>query len=163
MTFYKIPGRKLCMLLLIAAGLQLSTGLHARETTSPEGYSTRIEVTPLLRTTMTSSGQPIVYPKTDSPQVTAVKVEIPPGAETGWHEHPYPCYACILSGTLTVETKDGKPRELFAGEALVEVVNTPHNGINKSKEPVVLVMFVTGEVGKPFTIRLPSASSTPEK
>lgn len=131
--------------------------LHGEAREPEEGYSRQIEVAPLLRTTMTSSGQPIAYPKTDSPELTAVKVTIPPGAQTGWHEHPYPCYAYILSGTLTVETKDGKPRELLPGEALVEVVNTAHNGINKGTEPVVLVMFVTGEKDKPFTVRLPNA------
>ena len=119
------------------------------------GYSNEIAIEPLLRTSMTSSGDPIVYPQTSAPQVTAVKVTIPPGASTGWHEHPFPCYAYILSGTLHVAL-DGKPDHvLLPGEALVEVVNTPHNGINKGTEPVVLVMFATGEVGKPISIRLP--------
>lgn len=153
-------GRKLFFLL--TAGLALVAGIRADEPGIPEGYSQQIGVTPLLRTTMTASGQPIQYPETGSPQVTAVKVRIPPGAETGWHEHPYPCYAYILSGTLTVEIRGGKTRELLPGEALVEVVNTPHNGINKSDKPVELVMFVTGEVGKPFTVRIPQPDHSPE-
>lgn len=119
------------------------------------GYSNQIVIEPLLRTSMTSSGQPIAYPQTSAPLVTAVKVTIPPGASTGWHEHPFPCYAYMLSGTLNVEL-EGKPAHvLLPGEAMVEVVNTPHNGINKGTEPVVLVMFATGEVGKPISIRLP--------
>ncbi|MFA7233029.1 MAG: cupin domain-containing protein [Terrimicrobiaceae bacterium] len=141
-------------LLLAAAGL-LAADLNAKEPVSGEGYARQIEVTPLLRTATTSSGQPIAYPATESPQVTAVLVEIPPGAETGWHEHPYPCYAYVLSGALTVEVKGQKRRELLPGEALVEVVGTPHNGMNKGAEPVRLVMFVTGEAGKPFTVRVP--------
>ena len=51
--------------------------------------------------------------------------------------------------------KGEKPRELHAGEALVEVVNTSHNGVNKGSEPVRLVLFVTGEKDKPFTVRVP--------
>ncbi|MEI8311446.1 MAG: cupin domain-containing protein [Verrucomicrobiota bacterium] len=141
-------------LLLAATGL-LAADLDAREPVSGEGYTKQIVVTPLLRTTKTACGQPIAYPKTDSPQVTAVMVDIPPGAETGWHQHPFPCYAYILSGKLTVEVKGEKPRELHAGEALVEVVNTTHNGMNKGTEPVRLVMFATGEEDKPFTVRVP--------
>jgi len=137
-------------LLLLVAGLQLATGHE------PEGYSHQIQVTPILKTSVTASGEKIAYPKTNSPQVTAVKVVIPPGAETGWHEHPYPCYAYILSGTLTVEIRGQKPRVLHPGDALVETVNTLHNGTNKGREPVRLVMFVTGETGKPFTIRMPA-------
>lgn len=141
-------------MLLAAAGV-FSLALQAREPVSGEGYTQQIKVTPLLRTTKTTSGQPIAYPVTDSPQVTAVLVEIPPGAETGWHQHPFPCYAYILSGKLTVEVEGDKPRELSAGEALVEVVNTTHNGTNKGTEPVRLVMFVTGVTDKPFTVRVP--------
>ena len=142
------------ILFLAAAGL-LRADLRAKEPVSGEGYTKQIVVTPILRTTKTASGQPIAYPKTGSPQVTAVLVEIPPGAQTGWHVHPFPCYAYIMSGKLTVKIQGKKPRELRAGEALVETVNTPHNGMNKGSVPVRLVMFVTGETDKPFTVRVP--------
>ena len=145
-------------LFLAAAGL-LAVDLRAKEPVSGDGYTQQIVVTPILCTTRTASGQPIAYPKTGSPQVTAVLVEIPPGAETGWHVHPYPCYAYILSGKLTVKIQGKKPRELRAGDALVEVVNTPHNGMNKGREPVRLVMFVTAEAGKPFTVRIPAPAT----
>lgn len=152
-------GFRIC-LLLAAAG---AADLGAREPVTGEGYTRQIQVTPLLSTTKTASGQAIVYPKTHSPQVTGVMVEIPPGAQTGWHQHPYPCYAYILSGELTVEVEGDKPRKLHAGEALVEVVNTTHNGMNQGDKPVRLVMFVTGEEGKPFTVRVPAPSTPKEK
>ena len=142
------------LLMLASAGLCLPA-LNARNKSSGEGYTKQISVTPLLCTAKTACGQAIAYPKTNSPQVTAVLVDIPPGAETGWHQHPFPCYAYILSGKLTVEVKGEKPRELHAGEPLVEVVNTTHNGVNKGSEPVRLVLFVTGEKDKPFTVRVP--------
>jgi len=144
------------LLLLAAIG---AGDLFAREPASGEGYAKQIQVTPLFSTTKTASGQPIAYPKTDSPQVTAVTVEIPPGTETGWHQHPYPCYAYVLAGELTVEVKGGKAHKLRAGEALVEVVNTTHNGINKGTKPVRLVMFATGEKDKPFTVRVPDSTA----
>ncbi len=134
----------------------------AKEPPSAEGYSAQIQIEPLLRSTKTASGAPMTYPSTDKPQVTALRVTIPPGASTGWHEHPFPCYAYILSGVLTVEFPKGEPQVLHPGEALVEVVNTPHNGINRGTEPVELVMFATGEVGKPITIRLPSPLASPQ-
>lgn len=117
------------------------------------GYRPVIKVTPLLQTTTTAAGQPIAYPKVDDPQVTAVRVEIPPGAETGWHRHPFPCYGYILSGELVVEMEGGRTEQLKAGQALVEVVNMLHNGRNAGTEPVTLVMFVTGEKDHPFTVK----------
>ncbi|MFZ4682735.1 MAG: hypothetical protein ACOYMS_09550 [Terrimicrobiaceae bacterium] len=81
----------------------LTAGCLRAEPDDSEGYKKEIQVTPLLRTTTTVAGQPIVYPKTDDAQVTAVHVEIPPGTQTGWHKHPFPCFAYILSGTLDLE------------------------------------------------------------
>jgi len=145
----------MCGLLLFAAPGLFAADLNAKEPVSDEGYTKQIAVTTLLRATRTASGQPIAYPVTGSPEVTAVLVEIPPGAQTGWHQHPYPCYAYILSGKLILEVKGQKPREIVAGEALVEAVNATHRGTNKGTEPVRLVMFVTEEADKPFTVRVP--------
>lgn len=124
----------------------------------PEGYASKVRVTPLLKTSVTSSGDPVAYLRTDQPEVTAVEVEIPPGAETGWHRHPVPCYAYILAGSLEVELETGRTNSLKAGQALVETVGVAHNGRNRGTEPVRLVMFITGEKGKPFTVPAPSAS-----
>lgn len=129
--------------------------VFAGDPSASEGYRKEIEIVPLLRTTMDAAGQPLVYPKTEQPQVTAVMVEIPPGAQTGWHKHPYPCFAYILSGSLTVEMEGGKVHELTAGQAMAESVNVMHNGKNTGVEPVKLVMFVMGEREKPFTERAP--------
>ena len=110
-------------------------------------------MTPLLSTRTTSIGQPIEYPRTSNPEVTALEVEIAPGKQTGWHTHPYPTYGYILTGALTIEIKGGKRIHYAAGEAFAEVVGVPHNGITRGKEPVRLLVFFTGEVGKPFTVR----------
>ena len=82
-------------------------------------------------------------------------VEIPGGAETGWHEHPFPCYAYVVSGEIFVDVQGGATNRFTAGQALVESVNMLHNGRNPGPEPARLVMFVMGEKGKPFTVREP--------
>lgn len=137
----------------IVAALFLGILIASAEPPSFQGYQNVIKVTPLLKSTETLAGQPIVYPTVAQPQVTAAMVEIPPGAETGWHQHPYPCYAYLLSGQLTVELADGTKHEIKAGEAFAESVNLAHNGKNTGTETVRLVMFVTGEVDKPFTVK----------
>jgi len=138
-------------LFLLAATL-LAAQLHA-EPNGSEGYKKEIQVALLMRTTATVAGQPIVYPQTDKAEVTAVQVEIPPGTETGWHRHPFPCFAYILSGALDVSMEGGKSVHLTAGQAMAESVNILHNGKNNGPEPVKLVLFVMGEKEKPFTER----------
>lgn len=140
------------LIFLVAVGLcGMSWPAEAQEVR--DGYRREIQVQPLLRTTTDAAGQPLVYPQTDQPQITAVKVEIPPGAQTGWHKHPYPCVAYVLSGSLSVEMEGGKTHEISAGQALTESVNVLHNGKNIGTEPVKLVMFVMGAKDKPFTVK----------
>lgn len=140
---------------LAIAVFSLAMAFLYGQPTGSEGYKKQIKVQLLLASSTTVAGQPIVYPKTDKPEVRAVLVEIPPGAETGWHKHPFPCYAYILSGSLSVELEDGTVHNLTAGQALAETVNIAHNGKNTGSEPVKLVMFVTGETGNPFTVPAP--------
>ncbi|MDB6152717.1 MAG: hypothetical protein JWL90_1170 [Chthoniobacteraceae bacterium] len=125
----------------------LATALFA----APEAaeYAPAVRVEPLLQTTVTANGMPIRYPNTDSPEVKMLLVEIPPGAETGWHKHPMPCYAYMLAGTVTVELEAGKKNTFTAGQAFVETVDTLHNGKNLGTELVKILMVVTGEKGKP--------------
>ena len=119
------------------------------ESGTPGEYARSVVVTPLLVTGTTASGQPIVYPKTDAPEVRVLLVEIPPGMETGWHLHRMPAYAYLLSGSVTVELKNGTHYTFHAGEAFAETVGVLHNGKNTGTEPARLIMTVTGEKGVP--------------
>lgn len=113
-----------------------------------------VKITPLIKTTTSTDGQKLSYPKIDNPEVTAVIVEIPPGGETGWHLHPVAVYAYVLSGSLTIEIESGKRYNFKEGDAIIEVVNTAHNGMNTGQVPVKLVVFYTGEQEKPTTIKV---------
>lgn len=116
-------------------------------------YAQGVVVTPLLKTTTTAAGQPIVYPTNGRPEVSALLVDIPAGAKTGWHKHPVPCYAYIVSGAVTVELEDGTTHAYKAGEAIAEVVDLLHNGMNHGTETAKLVLFVLGTEGAPFTVK----------
>lgn len=107
----------------------------------------------LTRTTRTGNGQKISYPCTDRAEVTAVGVELAPGSETGWHKHPVPVYAYVVAGTLVVELEDGRRLTFSAGDAIIEVVDTLHNGRNLGKEPVKLAVFYLGEEGKATVVK----------
>lgn len=107
----------------------------------------------LKQTTVTANGQKISYPVTDKAEVTALVVEIAPGAETGWHKHSIPVYAYMLSGVLEVQVEGGKPLIYKTGDAIIEVVNTFHTGKNNGTVPVQLAVFYTGIAGQPNVIK----------
>ena len=119
-------------------------------------YASGVEAALILKTTTTTGHYPAKYLNTERPEITVMKVEIKPGAETGWHSHPVPLYAYVLEGDLTVEVKGGKTYHFTAGDAIVEFVNVPHNGKNPGTKPVVLIAFYTGEIGTPNTVIVPS-------
>lgn len=123
--------------------------------------SATVKVTPLLKTSTSWDGKPLVYPKGPA-EVTALIVEIAAGGQTGWHEHSVPSFAYVLEGTLEVTQANGATRLLHAGDTLPEVVQTLHNGRALGDKPVRLFVLYTGTVNQPLTFAHPEfAPATP--
>jgi quercetin dioxygenase-like cupin family protein len=106
----------------------------------------------ILRTTVNSTGQAIAYPRDGKPEVTALLIEMAPGEETGWHQHPVPLLGYLLSGELTVYQISGEKRVVHAGEVSLESVDVVHNGVNEGAVPCKMIVFVAGLKDVPFTI-----------
>jgi len=124
---------------------------------SAADYNSGVSAKVLKKTSVTGNGQKITYPNTDRAEVTAMLVELAPGAETGWHKHPVPVYAYVVSGNLSISLEDGTLLSFGAGDAIIEVVNTLHNGENRGVEPVKLAVFYLGIEGSPNVIKPESA------
>ncbi|HEY6874308.1 MAG TPA: cupin domain-containing protein [Geobacteraceae bacterium] len=116
-------------------------------------YKSGVTSKVLVKTSVTGNGQQITYPVTDKAVVTAMTVDVAPGAETGWHKHPGPVFAYVMSGKLSVEIEGGKQLSFEAGDAIIEVINTMHNGKNSGNVPVKLVVFYLGSEGTPNVIK----------
>jgi quercetin dioxygenase-like cupin family protein len=116
--------------------------------------SAAVKVTPLLKTTQSWDGKPIVYPQGQA-EVTALIVEIAAGARTGWHEHPVPSFAYVLEGTLEVTRGTGEIKRLQAGDVLAEVVDTLHNGQAMDGKSVKLLVVYAGAAEKKLTVAHP--------
>lgn len=133
--------------------LCLSALLLSAEFSFADGYDSGVTVRVLKKTSVTANGQMIVFPSTDRAEVTAAMVEIAPGAETGWHKHPMPVYAYVVSGNLSVSLEDGGGLSYAPGEVIIEVVEAMHNGRNEGSEAVKLVVFYLGSEGVPLSVR----------
>lgn len=86
------------------------------------------------------------------PEITILKITIPPGAVLPMHKHAVINAGVLLSGELTVVTEDGSTLHLKAGEALVEVVNTWHSGKNAGNIPAEIMVFYAGAMDVPITV-----------
>jgi hypothetical protein len=54
-----------------------------------DDYDSGVKATLILKTTTTTNNYPVKHLNTQMPEITAMKVEIKPGAETGWHLFPF--------------------------------------------------------------------------
>ncbi len=136
-------------------------GLVAATASAADGaYAPATKITPLIKTQVDGVGKRIVYPS-GTAEVTGVHVEIPPGAQTNWHKHPFPAFAYMLEGELRVEFSTGGSKTFKAGDVIAEVIDLLHNGVVIGDKPVKLVMFAMGVAGQPYAVRaeqLPAAT-----
>ena len=117
-------------------------------------YNNDLIIEPILKTDTTSLGQKISYPNTTNSEVTMLKITIPPGKTTGWHEHDNPVFAYVLKGTLTVELEGNKVLKFAENSSFSEVIHTTHRGINKESGDLVLLAIYLGEQGKPLSVKI---------
>ena len=106
----------------------------------------------ILQTTQTWDGTNYHNYPTGRPQLTVLRITIPPNTALDWHHHPVISVGYVLAGNLTIEKRDtGERAILHAGQTLAETVQATHRGFT-TDEPVELVVFYAGQVGTPITI-----------
>ena len=99
-----------------------------------------VVVKQIMSTTRTASGQPILLPKVNA-RVSVSEFTIAPGAKLPVHKHPYPRFAYVLEGNLSVTDEDtGQTFVYKTGDMIVEVVNQWHYGTNIGQSPVRLLV-----------------------
>lgn len=121
--------------------LTLACLLLAASAQAQESVTAPVVVTPVLTTDVTASGQPIVLPQKDA-EVSASTYDIAPGAKLPVHKHPFPRYAYVLAGKLSVTNVDtGKTNIYETGGFIVEAVDQWHKAANIGGDPVKLLVI----------------------
>jgi quercetin dioxygenase-like cupin family protein len=116
------------------------------------GERNDVTVTQVLSATTTSSGQPIVLPRTDAQIIVSI-FEVVPGATLEVHNHPYPRYGYVLTGTLRVDNIDtGQADTYKTGDFILESVGQWHSGTNIGDEPLKLLIIDMVDKGHGNTV-----------
>lgn len=87
------------------------------------------------------------------PEITILKIKIPPKTKLPLHKHPVINAGVLLKGTLTVITEEDEELHLKAGDAIIEVVNKWHYGINEGNEFAEIIVFYAGVQDSPITVK----------
>lgn len=114
--------------------------------------TSKTAVTTLAKTSKSWNGDALPKYLEGIPEVTILKIMIPPKTKLDLHKHPEINAGFILKGTLTVISDKNETRIFKTGDAIVELVNTWHFGRNDGTVPVELIVFYAGIKGKPITI-----------
>jgi quercetin dioxygenase-like cupin family protein len=113
----------------------------------------QVMVDQLLQTTQSWDGNQYTHYVSGQPQITILRISIPPNTALDWHQHPMISAAYVVSGQINLEIKGTRKRKrIQAGQALAESVATVHRGYT-TKQPVELVVFYAGAVGLPLSIK----------
>jgi quercetin dioxygenase-like cupin family protein len=131
--------RTFILALAVIAGLAWVSRVAAQDA----GYPAM----PLLSTGTSIVGEPLRYPTTGAPHVTASVIMLAPGGKTIVHKHGVPLFAYILDGELTVDYGDRGIRTYRKGEAFMEAMDVAHEGINTGSQPVRILAVYMGADG----------------
>jgi quercetin dioxygenase-like cupin family protein len=82
-------------------------------------------------------------------EMTIIRIEIPPGADSGLHTHPGDEHGTVLEGSLLVKVGDADYKPVAAGETFYAPPNTPMGIKNTSDKPVTVMNVLILEKGKP--------------
>ena len=125
------------------AGILMLAALPAALATEATG----VVVEQLMQTSQSWDGAAYLRYPDGPPELTVLRITIPPKTALPWHTHPMPNAAYVVSGELLVEKQDGgATRQLVAGDVLPEMVGSVHRGVTGDKG-VVLIVFYAGTKG----------------
>lgn len=142
------------MRIISAKKILFCVGLSALLTsamTSKAKEAAPIQVETLMQSAASWDGTPYTAYPQGTPQLTVLKMTIPPHTVLPWHTHPMPNAAYVVSGELTVEKKEnGQKKVLAPGQVLPEMVDALHRGTT-GDQPVVLIVFYAGIKDMPLS------------
>ncbi|MGD2006876.1 MAG: cupin domain-containing protein [Cellvibrionales bacterium] len=138
-------------MLLALVMLAYLPGVRADETMA-DMNSVTSEV--LLRSDRSWNGSQLPVYSSGQPEISLVRVTIPPGVRLPMHVHPHATAGVLLRGALRVFTPDGISMDIEAGDPVIEVVGEPHTGENVGSEEAVILVFYAGIKGESVTRRV---------
>jgi quercetin dioxygenase-like cupin family protein len=134
-------SRKIFVVVLLGSSLSV---LRAQQSSGP------VQFEPLMQSTSSWDGAPYKAYPTGQPQLSVVKVTLAPHTTMKWHTHAVPNAGYVLSGEVTVESKDGAKKHFTAGQVIPETVDIVHRGVS-GDQPTVLIVFYAGTPGVPLS------------
>lgn len=96
----------------------------------------------LVKSQASWNNKPYTQYPAGRPELTVLKLTIPPNTALPWHQHPYPNAGYVLKGELTIQDKDsGQSHTFKQGEGFAESVDDTHRGVSGNSETVLIITY----------------------
>jgi len=112
-----------------------------------------LQVVQLTKSTASWDGSVLPPYPAGQPEITILRITVPPKTRLPLHEHPVINAGVLLRGELTVVTEKGETLHLQAGDPIVEVVGRWHYGANEGEKPAEIIVFYAGVKGERITVK----------
>lgn len=112
-----------------------------------------VEVEVLAKTDSSWDGSTLPEYASGQPEITILRIKIPPKVQLPLHRHPVINAGVLLKGDLTVTAESGETLHLKAGDSIVELVDKWHYGKNEGDEMAEIVVFYAGTRDTPITVK----------
>ena len=112
-----------------------------------------VKVDVLIKSGTSWDGSKLPLYTEGKPEITILRIKIPPKVQLPLHKHPVINAGVMLKGELTVVTEKKEKLQLKAGDAIVEVVDKWHYGKNEGNETAEIIVIYAGVEGLPITIK----------
>jgi len=112
-----------------------------------------VKVDVLAKTSSSWDGTTLPDYATVKPEITILRIIIPPQTQLPLQKHPVINAGVLLKGNLTVVSENKETLHLKPGDSIVEVVNKWHYGKNEGNELAEIIVFYAGIQGSPITIK----------
>jgi quercetin dioxygenase-like cupin family protein len=90
-------------------------------------------------------------PRGEKQEVRILTAILRPGDKTPFHTHRSPVAVYVLEGTFTLELEGQAPKQVSAGEAMIEPPSVPMTGFNHDEaKPAKVVIFYVSDPDTPF-------------
>jgi len=120
-----------------------------------------VKVDVLIKTSASWDGETLPDYAKGKPEITILRITIPPKTRLPLHRHPVINAGVLLKGELTVVSEDKKTLRLKAGDSIVELVNKWHYGVNEGDEPAEIIVFYAGIRNAPITLKKQGSTHSP--
>jgi len=112
-----------------------------------------VESVTLVKSTQSWDGSSLPAYQKDAPEISVLKITISAHTTLPLHKHPIINAGYMVKGALKVVTDENKTLLLKAGDALIEVVDRWHYGVNEGDEAVEIVVFYAGTKESVYSIK----------